>query len=373
MTHTFYFQTDVTSSRSSLLQKADVNDILQKLKSHEMDITISDIRKVKNISPDSANFLKRKLPYFLGAKFTGDVRNSKNFEYITHFVIDIDHYGDIRKIEDLKKKLSKDARLMLAFVSPSGDGLKLVYALKQKITSLKEYSDFYKSFSIALAKQFEIEKYLDFKTSDATRICFLSFDNQTYFNPSCELVDAQTFISDFDLFNKKDVIETSNNTANNSKQKSSITDSQYKDILSKLNPKTPKKEKQYIVPEVLYSVSEEVKKELEKNGMSVEKISDINYGRKFTVKNKNDFAVFNIYYGKRGFSVVKTPARNSNEQLLDVCVAICEYVLFAEKENKFTIPKYVNDATKKEDFSHTTDRFDEEKKTGRIIKLKATS
>jgi hypothetical protein len=262
---------------------------------------------------------------------------------------------------------------MLAFVSPSGDGLKLVYALKQKISSLKEYSDFYKSFSRKLASQFNIEAFVDFKTSDATRICFLSYDINLYYNKNAELVDANKFISDYDIFNSKlnnREVEDSSITNN---EKAKISNSQYKDILSKLNPKPPKKTKNYIVPEVLYTVSAELIKTFADNNLAIDDVSDINYGRKFRVKDGSAFAVFNLYYGSRGFTVVKTPVRGSNKQLLDVSVAICEHVIYTEKETEVEQIKNIQYAQGEKRFAHNNDRVDEKKEKGRIIKLKAIS
>ena len=369
MTDTFYTQTDITTSNTSELIESNLENILQSITSVEMDISISRMRKVKNLSPDSYNHIKRKLPYFLGAKFTGNIRNSKNFEYISHFVIDIDHYGDNAQVEELKTKLSNDERLLLAFVSPSGDGLKLVYSLSEKITSLKIYSDFYKSFSQKLAKQYNIENYIDFKTSDATRICFLSYDDNVYVNRDRVLVNAELFISDFDLFNKPSA--KSENIEVDNEENPKINDTQYKEILSKLNPKTPKKEKQYIVPEVLYAVSESIKKEFHKHGLIVESVEDIHYGRKFKVVDKNVFAVFNLYYGKNGFSIVKMPVRNSNNQFLDVCIAVCEYVIFVEQDYKNKTTEFKINEQKEERQSYKNDRSDEENKEGRVIQFKA--
>ena len=370
MTNIFYTQTDITKSNSSQLVESNLDGLLKEISSVNMDITISRMRNVKSISPDSYNHIKRKLPYFLGAKFIDNIRNSKNFEHITHFVIDIDHYGDSVEVEGLKAKLSTDKRLLLSFVSPSGDGLKLVYALTNKITSLKAYSNFYKSFSQKLAIQYNIEKYVDFKTSDATRICFLSYDSNAYVNRENELVDADLFISDFDLFNKPENINSDECKEAEADVKPKINNAQYKDILSRLNPKPPKKQKQYIVPEVLYTVSETIKKELEINGFVVEFINDINYGRKFKIVDKNAFAVFNLYYGRNGFTVVKSPIRNSNEQLLEVIVAICEHVIYTKQEYNLT-PNNLSNEQKEERQSYKNDRSDEENKKGRVIQFRA--
>ena len=373
MTNTFYTQTDITKSNSAMLETITTDELLKKITSIEIDIAIANIRKVKEINPESASFLKRKLPYFLGAKFIGDIRNSKNFEYISHFVIDIDHYGDTNRVEDLKQKLSTDKRLYMAFISPSGDGLKLVYSLSDKITSLKQYSDFYKAFSHRLAQQFGLENYIDFKTSDATRICFLSYDANVYLNKNNEPINPKLFVSDFDIFNNntnESIIDNRTQTdKTDSKLKPTISNKQYKEILSTLNPKTPKREKQYVVPEVLYAVSKTIVDEFAEKGLIIDNISDINYGRKFKVTDKNEFAIFNVFYGKKGFTVVKTPVRNSNTQLLEVAVALCEHIIYTEQEYKPTLRINKLDEEKKSPYKN--DRPDEENKESRVIKLKA--
>ena len=100
----------------------------------------------------------------------------------------------------LKVKLAKDSRVKLAFVSPGGDGLKILFELEKPFMSLKLFSDFYKIFSRSFAKQYQLEKYIDFATNDATRICFLSYDPNLYYHKMAQNVDADLYVSSFDFF-----------------------------------------------------------------------------------------------------------------------------------------------------------------------------
>jgi len=363
-----YTETDITRSNTSVLQAITVEKLVAQIKSDEIKVTIESLRKVKNLSTESYNFIKRKLPYFIGAKFKENIRNSKNFEEINYFIIDIDKYGDSNKVEQLKKAVSQDSRLVLAFVSPGGDGLKLMYLLDKPIYSLKKFSDFYKAFSLKLATQYHLENTLDFSTSDATRICFISYDQNCYYNKNAEAVITDLYIPEFDLLQHPDHIsEKANKDKQESKQKNNINNQQYKDILSKLNPRTPKSQKKYIVPEVLTKVSNKLKEEFNKYNLIVENISDINYGKKITIKDGLAFARFNIFYGKNGFSVVKTPVRNSNEELLEVCVSITENFLYSNLIATNAI--LYRDEEKNKELSQTSNRCDEEDKTGRVIQL----
>ncbi len=362
-----YTQTDITKSNTSVLQEITIEKLLTEIRSDKIKETIDGLRKVKNLSVESYNIIKRKLPYFIGAKFNTNIRNSANFEQIDYFVIDIDKYGDKEQVEKLKKQISEDSRLFMSFISPGGDGLKLVYILDKPITSLKKYSDFYKAFTLKLTMQYHLEKSIDFTTSDATRICFLSYDKNCYLNTNAEKVHSNLYIPEFDLLNQPAFIQEEKTKDGLKKNKNTtITTEQYKEILAKLNSKTPKHEKKYIVPEILNVVAEKLKKEFQKYHLHIESITDISYGKKIMVKDGVVFASFNVFYGKNGFSVVKTPVRNSNEALLEVCVRITENLLYSNNVSPhLTVLK-----NEKEESTSSIYRTDEEDKKGGVIQLK---
>ena len=91
---------------------------------------------------------------------------------------DIDESG--KNIDTLREQLSKDTEigLRLLFVSPSGNGLKLVCKTSGKITDANSYEQEYKKL-----KKFVEDKHhitLD-KTLDISRGCFLCYDPQSVF------------------------------------------------------------------------------------------------------------------------------------------------------------------------------------------------
>jgi len=117
-------------------------------------------------------------------------RNSKGL--IIHsnlFCIDLD---DVQNILEVKEKIIELLKPSLLFISPSGNGLKIVYKIKvsEKIKHLDYYSAFEQFF-----KQ-ELDVVIDNKCKDIPRACFLCSDKEAYFNEDAEVLD-NSFIDTF--------------------------------------------------------------------------------------------------------------------------------------------------------------------------------
>ena len=96
--------------------------------------------------------------------------------------IDIDHISQTGlSLEDLRDKLSRDPEtgVRLIFVSPSGDGLKLVCKSYTRIGTLSQYEEVFQSLRhyINTAYSGEVE-IVDRSGKDVTRLCLLPFDSQ---------------------------------------------------------------------------------------------------------------------------------------------------------------------------------------------------
>jgi hypothetical protein len=87
-------------------------------------------------------------------------------------------------------------------------------------------------------------------------------------------------------------------------------------IKQKLNPnyRQPRKKEYYVPPEVddAMGVLSEQMAELE---MQVVKTDPISFGRKVRVKAEKHWAEINVFYGKRGFTVVMTTKSGSSPEL----------------------------------------------------------
>jgi len=92
-------------------------------------------------------------------------------------MIDLDHFD--RSELDLPataERLRADDRVLMGFISPGGDGLKLMFQLEEPCFDSGIYSLFYKAFVQHFAREHQLEAVIDLRTHDVTRACFLSID-----------------------------------------------------------------------------------------------------------------------------------------------------------------------------------------------------
>lgn len=199
-------------SSSDQLLKVNVEYLYHSIKNPkpEIAIKIKQLRIIRTLDPKKYSYLKKQLPYVVCGMFNPPFRRLENFVYIEHFIIDLDHLSDKGlSVEQVKQKLMKDGRLALMFVSPGADGVKLLYNLKERCTDAGIYSLFYRKFVKALSMEYNLQQVVDTVTNDVSRACFISMDEQAYFNPQAQVVDMEDFIDledTFSLFeeNRKD-------------------------------------------------------------------------------------------------------------------------------------------------------------------------
>ncbi|MBN2747002.1 MAG: hypothetical protein JXR34_09765 [Bacteroidales bacterium] len=291
---------------------------------------IEQLRLVLNIDPNRYRLLKKELPYFVCAKFHPKVRQSANFVSIAYFVLDIDHISQKQMdINILRNRMRQDKRLMLMFESPSADGLKLVFRLAEPIYDLVRYKLFYKSFCQKFSQEYQLNQVIDMRTNDATRATFLSVDPLAYFNEKCLPIDAQESI---DFENALDIMAVEHAIKLEAAEAKAVgeDESERRQILSseillelrkKLNPRVKAREevKTWFVPQQVDKLVESLRKRVEGSSLTIKSVDAIHYGRKIVFESGFIWAELNIFYGKKGFSVVKTPKKGSDVGLADLC------------------------------------------------------
>lgn len=137
------------------LQKVSIDYLYNALKKPKASIVaqIGQLRKIKQLDANLYRDLKKQLPYLVCGIFNPPVRRKENFAYIEYFMLDVDHLSDKGiGLDAVREQLKQDSRLMMMFVSPSEDGLKLLFRLKERLDDEGKYSVFYKEF----AKQFNM-------------------------------------------------------------------------------------------------------------------------------------------------------------------------------------------------------------------------
>ena len=147
----------------------------------------SNLRALRDKKEQTACKIK-KLDY---VTFSGEFKTRSVAGLIKHsglFCIDLDELEDT---EAIKSKVIDLLPPSLMFVSPSGNGLKLVYKIN---TSEAEHLQYYDAFEVFFNERLGVA--IDDKCKDVPRACFLCHDSEAYFNDNAKVID-KSFIDTF--------------------------------------------------------------------------------------------------------------------------------------------------------------------------------
>lgn len=134
---------------------------------------IEPIRKLED--KKERDKIKKKLPSIC---WSGKFTKRANDSIISHsglVCIDFDH---VKNLNEFKERICKDEYVFIAFISPSGDGLKVIIKIPAKIST---HADSCR----ALTKYFQHETLDEFR--DIARVCYISCDNDIYLNPKSKV------------------------------------------------------------------------------------------------------------------------------------------------------------------------------------------
>lgn len=334
-------------STADPLSKVPVVNIYHALRNPKSE-TVAQIRQLRiihDIDEKKYSILKRQLPYMVCGVFNPPYRRGENFAYIEYFILDIDKVSEKGlEINTLRSEIQKDDRVMLCFVSPSEDGIKLMFKLSERCYDKGKYSVFYKLFAKQFARQYHIEQVIDNVTSDVTRACFVSIDPNAYYNQNAQLVDMSVYVSEenpadfFDLKRElfqeekerkkqEKILQNTDLLSENAFAELSQTDvdadvvANIKTILGLASKRAVVKSPVY-VPEQLNEIIGALKQYIEQTGLVVTEIINISYAKKIRVKSQFRQAEVNLFYGKRGFSVVKSPRTGTDSELNEMLVQL---------------------------------------------------
>lgn len=315
-------------SPADKLQRITVEYLYNSLRNPkpEIQMLVRNLRIVKNMDAKRYAQMKRGLPYFVCGAFNPPYRKTENFAYTELFVLDIDKVSAKGyDLLELQKKLAADARVLLSFASPGNDGLKLMFRLTERCYDAGLYKLFYQTFARSFSEQYSVEQLVDSKTCDVCRACFISIDAYATYNPNAEMVDITQYLdmnNPSALFEQKHIADIETRQADIQKKqeepdKEIDPDKQIiEHIKAVLDIGRQKKEKPSpYVPEQLNDIIVDVKKHIESTGIIVNNIISISYGKKLRVQLGRKQAEVNIFYGKKGYSVVKSPRSGTDSEL----------------------------------------------------------
>ena len=150
----------------------DISVALDRIKSGATKDIIKNIRQCKDKS--DRNELKKKLPAIC---FSGKFNKRNDNSLIKHsglICLDFDDYANKKAMLKEKEILSKDKYVYSVFVSPSGNGLKV-------LVKIPEDSDNHVNYFNSLQNHFQSENF-DKTSKNVSRVCYESYDPFIYLN-----------------------------------------------------------------------------------------------------------------------------------------------------------------------------------------------
>lgn len=319
-----------------MLQKVKAEYLFHSIRNPRPEIVsqVRQLRILREIDPSQYVVQKRSLPYVVCGMFNPPYRRTENFAYTEYFMVDIDHIaGKGMNVADLRRKIESDARVVMSFLSPGEDGLKVLFRLKERCCDSGLYTIFYKAFVSSFSRLHCIEQVVDARTSDVTRACFISIDPEVYYNPNAERVDLHSFVdlsNTFDLFEQKRENERAQKQVKGDTLEERLPidpgDDTMKRIKSILNPHAVQRQekKAVFVPEILEDIMCDLKNYMEQTGAVVSSIINIQYGKQIMVKVGIKMAEVNVFYGKHGFRVVRSTKSGTDTEVTEAIAQLVE-------------------------------------------------
>jgi len=134
--------------------------------------------KIHQLRLEADTDKKKKLKCYLPSIcFSGKFSKRYDQDIITHSglaVLDFDH---IENLQEFKENICQDKYTFAAFISPSGDGLKVLVKIPQEIEN-------HEAYYLGLIKKYPS---LDTTSKNISRVCFTSYDPELFLNENSEV------------------------------------------------------------------------------------------------------------------------------------------------------------------------------------------
>lgn len=157
----------------------DANSILQRIKDGSSKDLVKKIRSEKN--KNDRNELKKQLPAIC---FSGMFNKRNDQSLIEHsglICLDFDGYEKQKTLLEDKENLSKNKYVYSVFISPSGNGLKVLVKIPADPENHQNYFN-------SLDKYFN-SMYFDRTSKNLSRVCYESYDPLIFINENSSIWD----------------------------------------------------------------------------------------------------------------------------------------------------------------------------------------
>ena len=166
----------------------DLSEILLEIKNGEFKIQVEDVRNRLRIGDTKgADATKKQLLAFTPS---GTFDNGRKIEKISSYsgfiVLDLDKLIPTQ-LQDAKLKAMNIPFTYAAFISPSGNGLKIIVPVN---TTKEKHKNAF--LQIAIYYEEALKLSVDSSGKDVSRLCFVSFDPECYINSNPETFNVNT-------------------------------------------------------------------------------------------------------------------------------------------------------------------------------------
>ena len=160
---------------------ADLCDLWNEIKDPKLAEFFENLRALYSEGKyDEYKQKKESLNAFIITGMYSSARSASSLiEYSGMVVLDIDKLGC--NLPNVRKAIVEDRHTLACFLSPSGDGLKVIVRVDSSVEDHKDMfhavSDYFKTVA---------NTEVDSTGSNICRLCFISYDPDLYVNEGCE-------------------------------------------------------------------------------------------------------------------------------------------------------------------------------------------
>ncbi len=176
-----------------VVEDLDISDVLNRIRQHSNPKFFINLREAYMEGRENEyDRAKRSLSAFT---VTGTFKGGRKADLMTSYsgliILDFDKLGDT--LDEVRKAIVADGHTYACFVSPSGNGLKVIV---QVATKQDEHADIYNVIADYYSALTGIA--IDTSGRDITRLCFMSCDPDIYVNEGSEAFTLSTQIVSYD-------------------------------------------------------------------------------------------------------------------------------------------------------------------------------
>jgi hypothetical protein len=169
------------------IQNVALNEIFEEIKNGAYQEDVEYLRSVKQMGNDVlTNNIKNKLFAFTASGTFGAPRSKETIETYSQIIcLDFDHIPEA-ELEKLKELVNNCTFTLASFISPSGQGLKVFTLVNSNVEyhteAYLQVANYYKGLT---------GNEYDSKCKDITRLCFVSYDPELFYNENAEVFSVE--------------------------------------------------------------------------------------------------------------------------------------------------------------------------------------